>query len=439
MNETASSRRKVTTRVNDPTLGTDSAGQRGAAARRPRPASVDVGRPPGELVVLVVGRDGRAVGQPGLADQQHQLARAAAPAPRSAAARARPTTPRAARGAIVSAGFSSTSTEPPRRAPSARPTTPATRRGAPPASGPSASRTMHRTDRLWAASVGNQPQRPARRLELERQPPVVGRRSRPAAPRTRRGWASRAGGARRARRRRPRWPRPAARTGPRARRPSTWAGSQGPRARMPADTATPHTVPGYGSERWSGGASTGAGATRTSSPRPTELRDAARVPRRAPRLRLARARAAGAAGGGLAAGAAPAPARRRSSEICSTDDYERALHAYGRSYRDIVRAFRGRFDHPPDVVAHPRDEAEVQAVLDWARRRGRGRDPVRRRHERRRRRRGRRAARTTPGVVTIDLKALDRVLEVDPVSLAARIQAGATGPAPRGAARTSTA
>ena len=32
------------------------------------------------------------------------------------------------------------------------------------------------------------------------------------------------------------------------------------------------------------------------------------------------------------------------------------------------------------------------------------------------------------GVVTIDLKGLDRVLEVDPVSLSARIQAGATGP-----------
>ena len=30
--------------------------------------------------------------------------------------------------------------------------------------------------------------------------------------------------------------------------------------------------------------------------------------------------------------------------------------------------------------------------------------------------------------MTIDLKALDRVLEVDPVSLSARIQAGATGP-----------
>ena len=41
--------------------------------------------------------------------------------------------------------------------------------------------------------------------------------------------------------------------------------------------------------------------------------------------------------------------------------YERAAHAYGKSYRDVVRAFRGRFDHPPDVVAHPGDEAELEA------------------------------------------------------------------------------
>src|SRR5919204_1128169 len=51
--------------------------------------------------------------------------------------------------------------------------------------------------------------------------------------------------------------------------------------------------------------------------------------------------------------------------ICSSEPYDRALHAYGRSYSDIVRAFRGRFDHPPDVVAHPRDEAELGAVLEW--------------------------------------------------------------------------
>jgi len=113
--------------------------------------------------------------------------------------------------------------------------------------------------------------------------------------------------------------------------------------------------------------------------------------------------------------------------ICRSDDYERALHSYGRSYSDIVRAFRGRFDHPPDVVAHPRDEGEVAAVLEWAVSAGAavipfgggtsvvgGVEP--------------RVGDVYAGVVTIDLKALDRVLEVDPVSRAARIQAGALGP-----------
>jgi alkyldihydroxyacetonephosphate synthase len=113
--------------------------------------------------------------------------------------------------------------------------------------------------------------------------------------------------------------------------------------------------------------------------------------------------------------------------ICATDDYERALHCYGRSYVDVVRAFRGRFDHPPDVVVHPRDEAELEATLEWALSAGAAVIPF--------------GGGTSvvggveavdlegyPAVVTIDLKALDRVLEVDPVSLSARIQAGATGP-----------
>src|SRR4029077_13343518 len=53
-------------------------------------------------------------------------------------------------------------------------------------------------------------------------------------------------------------------------------------------------------------------------------------------------------------------------DLCADSTYERAFHAYGSSYRDVVRAFRGRFDHPPDVVARPRDEAGVEAVLEWA-------------------------------------------------------------------------
>ncbi len=113
--------------------------------------------------------------------------------------------------------------------------------------------------------------------------------------------------------------------------------------------------------------------------------------------------------------------------ICRQDPYERALHAYGRSYSDIVRAFRGRFDHLPDIVAHPRSEQDLQAVMEWAAEAqaalipfGGGTSVVGG------------VEGTVPeryaGVVTVDLKALDRVLEVDRASLAARIQAGALGP-----------
>jgi alkyldihydroxyacetonephosphate synthase len=111
--------------------------------------------------------------------------------------------------------------------------------------------------------------------------------------------------------------------------------------------------------------------------------------------------------------------------ICSTDRYDRLTHAYGKAYRDLVRALRGRFDHPPDVVAYPRDEGDVERVLDWCAGAGAAAIPF--------------GGGTSvvggveprvpqPAAVTIDLGRLDRVLDVDPVSRAARIQAGATGP-----------
>ncbi len=115
------------------------------------------------------------------------------------------------------------------------------------------------------------------------------------------------------------------------------------------------------------------------------------------------------------------------AEICCADPYQRALHSYGRSYSDVVRAFRGRFEHPPDVVVRPRTEEQLSAALDWALSAGAAVVPF-----------GggtsvvggveaRLAGGEFAGVVTLDVKAMDRVLEVDPVSLSARIQAGATG------------
>jgi alkyldihydroxyacetonephosphate synthase len=115
------------------------------------------------------------------------------------------------------------------------------------------------------------------------------------------------------------------------------------------------------------------------------------------------------------------------AEICSDDPHSRTTHALGKAYRDVVRGFRGDFPNPPDVVASPRDEVEVEAVLSWCCDEGfaaipygggtsvcGGIEP--------------KLPREYPGVVTIDLGALDRVLEVDEVSRAARIQAGARGP-----------
>jgi alkyldihydroxyacetonephosphate synthase len=102
----------------------------------------------------------------------------------------------------------------------------------------------------------------------------------------------------------------------------------------------------------------------------------------------------------------------------------RAQHAYGKSYLDTIRAFRGRYDHAPCFVARARDEADVEAVLAWASGAGAavipyggGTSVV-----------GGVEARVEGPSVCLDLGALDRVLELDKVSRAARIQAGANGP-----------
>jgi alkyldihydroxyacetonephosphate synthase len=115
------------------------------------------------------------------------------------------------------------------------------------------------------------------------------------------------------------------------------------------------------------------------------------------------------------------------SGIVTDDKRERVSHALGKAYRDVVRGFNGRFDAPPDLVARPRDEAEVEAVLAWCADAGAaaipygggtsvvgGVEP--------------RVGDSYAGAVTIDLGALDRVLEVDSASRAARIQAGTLGP-----------
>jgi alkyldihydroxyacetonephosphate synthase len=133
----------------------------------------------------------------------------------------------------------------------------------------------------------------------------------------------------------------------------------------------------------------------------------------------------------LAQVALPAPRAappRALAEICSSEPHARAAHAWGKSYADVVRGFRGSFAYPPDFVAYPREEREVEQVLEWCSAKrvaaipyGGGTSVVGGvRPE---------VGSAYNGAVTLDMGAMGQVLEVDPVSRAARIQGGATGPA----------
>jgi alkyldihydroxyacetonephosphate synthase len=114
--------------------------------------------------------------------------------------------------------------------------------------------------------------------------------------------------------------------------------------------------------------------------------------------------------------------------LLSADAYDRAAHTYGRSFRDLVRAFRRDYAHAPDLVAFPSDEQDVTAVLEWCSAEGAAAIPFGGGSSV--------AGGVEPdvsdgyrGAVSVDLRRLQGVLEVDGVSRTARIAAGTLGPA----------
>jgi alkyldihydroxyacetonephosphate synthase len=114
--------------------------------------------------------------------------------------------------------------------------------------------------------------------------------------------------------------------------------------------------------------------------------------------------------------------------LCSADPWDRAEHTLGKSFPDLVRGLDGDYGHAPDLVAFPRDDSEVAALLTWCAEAGLaaipygggssvvgGIEPD--------------VGAGYAGAVSIDLRQLDRVLEIDRESRSARIQAGVLGPA----------
>jgi alkyldihydroxyacetonephosphate synthase len=109
----------------------------------------------------------------------------------------------------------------------------------------------------------------------------------------------------------------------------------------------------------------------------------------------------------------------------STTHRDRLLHACGKSYRDLVRLRAGQVERAPDAVAFPTNEQAVLAVLRLAQEHGFSVVPFGG------------GTSVTGGVeplgdrpvLDLDLRRLDQVLAVDPVSRTATVQAGILGPA----------
>jgi len=108
-----------------------------------------------------------------------------------------------------------------------------------------------------------------------------------------------------------------------------------------------------------------------------------------------------------------------------SDNYERAFHALGRSYYDLLRLRAGDLSVAPDAVLYPRGEAEVLSALSFASENGiavvpygGGTSVV-----------GGVSAANGPfrSVVTLDLSGMDRVGEIDTVSETATAEAGIYG------------
>lgn len=112
-------------------------------------------------------------------------------------------------------------------------------------------------------------------------------------------------------------------------------------------------------------------------------------------------------------------------EFATTDHTERVTHTYGGHSTELLAAVRGHFPHPPDAVAHPRNEDELEMVLDWCTANkisaipyGGGTTVVW----------GVNVPPSSESAISIDMDCMSEVLEIDQVSRAARVQAGILGP-----------
>tara|TARA_R110001592_G_scaffold363372_1_gene686129 strand:- start:250811 stop:252511 length:1701 start_codon:yes stop_codon:yes gene_type:complete len=115
------------------------------------------------------------------------------------------------------------------------------------------------------------------------------------------------------------------------------------------------------------------------------------------------------------------------ASILSDTPYDRITHGYGKSFADLVRMQQRDMPNPPDYVAFPRTEDDINRLMEYAASCGAALIPF--------------GGGTSVcggvepdvggdygAVISVDLQHLNRVVEVDRSSRAALIEGGALGP-----------
>jgi alkyldihydroxyacetonephosphate synthase len=118
-------------------------------------------------------------------------------------------------------------------------------------------------------------------------------------------------------------------------------------------------------------------------------------------------------------------ARLRPEQI-TAEALERVVHAYGKSVRDLLRIRRGDLGRMPDLIVYPESEDDVVAIVEAALAHdvvvipfGGGTNISESLEPSREERRT---------VVSVDMRKMDAVIEIDEVARLARVQAGVLGP-----------
>lgn len=109
------------------------------------------------------------------------------------------------------------------------------------------------------------------------------------------------------------------------------------------------------------------------------------------------------------------------------DDYERAFHARGKSYHDLLYVRAGKLEVAPDAVVYPRSLDEVELVLKYCLKNnialvpyGGGSSVVGGVNAQ--------SGALDRAVITLDMTLMNRVLKIDKKSMTATLQAGIYGP-----------